>query len=42
MKQEAMAETIKDLLIENFNLKIRVKELETELEEATAPKKEGE
>lgn len=42
MKQEPMAETIKDLLIENFNLRIRIKELEAELEEVIAPKKEGE
>lgn len=33
MKQEPLTEVIKDLLFENLNLKIRIKELENALEE---------
>ncbi|HFI0682426.1 TPA: hypothetical protein ACGO1T_000854 [Streptococcus suis] len=33
MKPEPLTEVIKDLLFENLNLKIRIKELENALEE---------
>lgn len=34
MKQDVLTETVSELMFENFNLKMRVKELERALEEA--------